>query len=141
MPILIANYGFYWGIRLIKLHEWYSKRIPDRSIISSIKSTNFLLIYVFGDMKLFYQFCQSKQKQFQVRNLYKTRKYTKNGPINLKYESVLYNFSCTCLKIFDQPDENFASATQQSTNSKWWWHNSFVSRPLCQASRNIWKIS
>ena len=103
MPILIPNYRFY--IRL-----QFFKRIPDRSIISSIKSTNFLLIYMF---------CTSwEQKHFQVRNLYITRKYTKNGPINLKYGSVLYNFSCTCLKIFDQPDENFASATQQSTNSK-----------------------
>ena len=125
-----------------KLHEWYSKRIPEKfHQLSRPIFCWFMSFIQVRDMKLFHQFCQSKQKQFQVRNLYKTRKYTKNGPINLKYGSILYHFSCTCHKIFDQPDENFASATQQSTNSKWWWHNSFVSRPLCQASRNIWKIS
>ena len=99
MPILIPNYGFYIRLQFafIKLHELHSKRIPDRFHQLSRPIFCWFMCFVqVGDMKLFYQFCQSKQKQFQVPNLYKTRKYTKIGLINLKNGSVLYHFSCIC---------------------------------------------
>ena len=34
------------------------------------------------NLKLFFHFCKSKERQFNVCNLYKTRKYTKNGLSN-----------------------------------------------------------
>ena len=71
-------------------------------------------------MKLFHQFCKSKQKQLQDRNLCKTRKYTKNGQINFKYGSsciisTVLKFLINLMKILHRPHSRAQTLNDDDT--------------------------
>ena len=81
-------------LKLVRLGRWVwaektliltAKRMRDRSSNSSIKPkfedqlfVDLPVIVQLVNLKLFCQFCKSKQKPFHVYNLYKKRKSTKN---------------------------------------------------------------